>query len=87
MDPYRVRLTPQAQRDLNDIPEKVAPAILDAIFGFIADNPQRAGKPLGLHLSGLHSARRGQYRIVYRIVDDEHAINIERIGPHRDAYR
>lgn len=40
MASYHVRLTLQAQRDLNELPQKVAPAILDAIFGFIAENPQ-----------------------------------------------
>ena len=54
------------------------------IYGTLAGNPHRVGKALRFDLEGLHSARRGDYRIMYRIDDRVTIIAIE----HRaDAYR
>lgn len=52
--------------------------------GPVADNPFRVGKPLRSELEGLHSARRGDFRISYRIGDRIAIVAIE----HRaDDYR
>lgn len=53
----------------------------------LADNPRRVGKPLSGELSGLHSARRGEYRVIYRIREDVLVIESVRIAHRRDAYR
>jgi mRNA-degrading endonuclease RelE of RelBE toxin-antitoxin system len=36
---------------------------------------------------GLHAARRGTYRILYKIDDSKHAIEIRSIRHRADAYR
>lgn len=84
---YRIRFTPEARRDLIRIPEKVRPAIFEAIDEGIAVNPQRIGRPLGLDLQGLHRASRGEYRIVYRVDEEEEIVTILRIAHRRDVYR
>jgi len=38
-------------------------------------------------LDGLHSARRGDYRVVYAIVDDVGTVDIVHIGRRSDVYR
>lgn len=38
-------------------------------------------------LAGYHSARRGAYRVVYRIVPDEHTVRVVRIEHRSDVYR
>ena len=43
----------------NRLSEKPATAAVEFIYGSLAANPSRVGKPLGLGLEGLHSARRG----------------------------
>jgi mRNA interferase RelE/StbE len=53
------------------LPEKIATAAVEFLYGSLAANPHRVGKPLKLGLEGLHSARRGDYRVIYRI-DDQH---------------
>lgn len=66
------------------LPEKVAAAVIEFVYGTLAQNPQRVGKPLRFELEGLHSARRGDYRILYRIDDVVTVVAVE----HRaDAYR
>ena len=47
----------------------------------------RAGKPLRVDLAGVWSARRGTYRVLYRIREDLREVIILRIEHRRDAYR
>jgi mRNA-degrading endonuclease RelE of RelBE toxin-antitoxin system len=44
------------------------------------------GKPLLGELEGLYSARRGDYRIIYEIVEDDQVVLIHRVQHRRDAY-
>jgi mRNA interferase RelE/StbE len=53
----------------------------------LADNPARLGKPLRFELEGLHSARRGDYRVIYRIDRASHRVEIVAIEHRSDAYR
>ena len=62
-------------------------AVLAAIFDSIAVNPERAGKALRGELEGLHSARRGDFRIVYEILKDERVVLIHRAAHRADVYR
>jgi mRNA-degrading endonuclease RelE of RelBE toxin-antitoxin system len=84
---YEVEITPEGLRHLNLLPEKVREAALAAILGPIADNPHRLGKPLLGELEGLYPARRGDYRIIYEIVEDDQVVLIHRVQHRRDAYR
>jgi mRNA interferase RelE/StbE len=84
---YAVRLTRSAQRDLNRLPEAVAAAAVEFIFGALAENPYRVGKPLLGELEGLHSARRGQYRIIYEIEQAAVTVTIIRVAHRADACR
>lgn len=82
--PLGVAWTAAARRALQRLPEKAAAAVIEFCYGPLADNPHRPGKPLRLGLEGLHSARRGDFRIIYRIDDHVTIIAIE----HRaDIYR
>lgn len=84
---YRVVLTRGAARQLQQIPEKAAPALIEALYGATAENPQRAGRRLSLELAGRWSARRGDYRIVYTIDEKAHIVAVVRVGHRRDIYR
>ena len=84
---YEVEITPEGLRHLNRLPDKVLHAALETIFGPIAENPQRLGKPLVGELGGLHSARRGDYRIIYEIYEDDETVLIHRVQHRRDVYR
>ena len=86
-DPDEVRIVARAARDLHGLPEKIATACAEFIFGPLAENPRRVGKPLRDEVLGLHAARRGDYRLVYAIVEDQHAIEILHIDRRSDVYR
>jgi mRNA interferase RelE/StbE len=83
-DAFPIAWTPTARRALTRLPEKAATAAVELIYGQLAENPHRVGKPLRFELEGLHSARRGDFRIIYRITEVVTVIAVE----HRaDAYR
>jgi mRNA interferase RelE/StbE len=85
--PYEVEITPEGLRHLDRLSEKVRAAVLETIFGSIAENRQRAGKPLRGELEGLYSARRGEFRVIYEIEDDANVVLIHRAQHRRSAYR
>jgi mRNA interferase RelE/StbE len=82
-----VQITPEGLRHLNRLPEPVRAAVLEAIFGTIAENPYRSGKPLRGELDGLHSARRGDFRIVYEIDEEAKVVLVHRAQHRGSAYR
>jgi mRNA interferase RelE/StbE len=86
-EPYQVQITARAARELQRLPEKIATACVEFIFGALVANPRRVGKPLRNELVGLHSARRGDYRVVYAIVEDARRIEIVYIDRRSDVYR
>jgi mRNA interferase RelE/StbE len=86
-DSYEIAWTGPARRALSRLPEKVGTAVVEFLYGSLATNPHRVGKPLNLSMSGLHSARRGDYRIIYRIGDDVRRVDVLAIEHRADAYR
>ncbi|QOC25173.1 type II toxin-antitoxin system RelE/ParE family toxin [Microbacterium hominis] len=87
-NPYDVVFTRSARRALeNTLPEAVAAAAFEFIVGALAENPKRVGKPLREPLAPLYSARRGEYRVLYRIEDARLVIEIITIEHRRDVYR
>ncbi len=88
MTRYEVRVAPPARRAIErELPEKIAAAVVEFIYGALADNPHRVGKPLRGSLAGMWSARRGEYRVVYTIDDQVVTIVVLTITHRRDAYR
>lgn len=84
---YALRLSRSARRSLEkDLPEAVAAAIWEFINGDLLVNPHRVGKALRFDLHGYHSARRGMYRVIYRILDDAVVVEVIKITHRADAY-
>lgn len=86
-EPYGITWKPAALRGLNHLPGKMVPNVVEFVFGPLAENPARAGHELSLELAGLHSARVGVYRLVYRIDEPAHEVIIEAVGHRSDVYR
>ncbi|KAB7743316.1 type II toxin-antitoxin system RelE/ParE family toxin [Nostocoides sp. F2B08] len=84
---WEVVLASAAQRDLALLPHRVVPGILEFCARLLAQNPHRVGRPSGGELDGLHSARRGDYRILYRIVEADGSVLVVRIAHRATAYR
>jgi mRNA-degrading endonuclease RelE of RelBE toxin-antitoxin system len=86
-DPFAIDWTRSAQRSLETLPSKVAIAIVEFVYGPMAEDPKRVGKPLRFELVGRWSARRGSYRVIYRIDDESRVVTVEVVAHHSDAYR
>ncbi|MDP2182986.1 MAG: type II toxin-antitoxin system RelE/ParE family toxin [Actinomycetota bacterium] len=86
MEAYELRVAASAERALARLPEAAAAAIVEFLTGPLLANPTRVGKPLKLELEGYRAARRGAYRIVYRI-EDTCVVRVVRIDHRADVYR
>lgn len=85
---YTLVITPTARRQLAEkLPEPVAVAAHKLIVGPLLDSPHRVGKRLHPPLEDRHSARRGSYRVIYRIDDEHRTVSIVDVVHRRDAYR
>jgi mRNA-degrading endonuclease RelE of RelBE toxin-antitoxin system len=82
-----VRISARAERDIARLPEKIAAACVEFIFGPLAENPYRVGADLRGQLAGLRSARRGSYRVIYKIDEDRDRIDVVHIDHRGDVYR
>lgn len=84
--PYRIEWASPAKRALARLPERVATAAIEFIYGPLAEQPQRVGHPLRFELEGKHSAHRGDYRVVYEI-DEAAGLVVLAIAHRSDVYR
>lgn len=85
---YELVISPTARRQLTErLPESVAFAAYEFIVGPLLDNPQRVGKRLRPPLEDRHSARRGTYRVIYRIDTTDRRITVVGVVHRSDAYR
>jgi len=85
---YELILTPPTRRELTErLPEAVATAVINFLTTALVREPRRVGKPLRGDLAGIWSARRGSYRVLYRLREDAHEVIVVRIEHPRDAYR
>ncbi len=84
--PWRLLVAGPAVRDLERLPEKAAAAVVESFQAIVAD-PRRVGKPLRLQLEGFWSARRGPYRVIYRVDDQERVVTVVAVGHRGDVYR
>jgi mRNA interferase RelE/StbE len=85
---YELIIAPPAARAISDqLPEPVAAAAIEFLTTALIREPRRIGKPLRRELTGIWSARRGTYRILYRIRDDPREVIVLRIEHRADVYR
>lgn len=78
---------PAARAVAETLPEAVSVAVIDFLTGSLIDNPRQGGRELRNELAGVHSARRGSYRILYRIDEHERTVTVLRIDHRGDIYR
>jgi mRNA-degrading endonuclease RelE of RelBE toxin-antitoxin system len=86
-DPYRLVLSPGARRALTDrLPAAAAFAAWEFVSGPLRQRPRVVGVPLRAPFEGLWRARRGDYRVRYRIDDADRTVHVLDIDHRRDAY-
>lgn len=85
---YVLRTTPTVRRALSEtLPEAVAVAAYEFMTGPLLGDPYRVGKRLLPPLDDRLSARRGTYRIIYRVDDRSRVVTVVDVAHRRDVYR
>ena len=82
---FRVVMARGAARRLAEhLPEAVAAACVEFVFGPLADDPRQVGALLRKPFDGQW---RGEYRVRYRISDGTRTVHVVDLDYRRDAYR
>ncbi len=86
--PYELVVAGPAARTMAEVlPQAVAAAVIALVTGDLLSAPRRVGKPLRRELEGLWVARRGTFRVLYRIDDNNHEVVVLRVDHRGDVYR
>ena len=86
-DLYRIEyLESVVDEDIPRLPKSVRNLIKRAIEERLSIDPVGLGKPLRYSLKGHRRLRVGDYRIVYRIAQDEQLVTIVVIKHRKDVY-
>jgi mRNA interferase RelE/StbE len=87
-DPYELRTTSTVRRPLSEtLPESVAAAAYEFVIGPLLADPHRIGRRLLPPMDDRFSARRGTYRVIYRIDDKARVVTVVDVAHRRDVYR
>lgn len=84
---WAVHLSPSADRALARLPHKAAAAITEFVTAALPSNPERLSKPLRFELAGWRVARRGDYRVTFKLIEDDGILYVGRIEHRAHAYR
>lgn len=85
---YELIVTPTAAGAISEqLPEPVAAAVIEFLTSSLIQEPRRLGKQLRRELAGIWSARRGTYRVLYRINEDQREVVVLRVEHRGDVYR
>lgn len=86
--PHQLAITSTARRQLAEVlPEGNAFAAHEFINASLLADLHRLGKRLMPPLDDRYSARRGTYRVSYRIDDEERVVTVLAVGARSDVYR
>lgn len=87
MTKWRLEVAASAERTLARLPHAVAAAVVELMVGALVESPTVVGKPLRRELDGYWSARRGAYRVMYRLDDEARVVTVVLIEHRADVYR
>jgi len=82
---YKIFIIPQAQKDLDNLNEKIFKQIKNKILS-LSGKPRPHGC-LKLTAEEGYRIRSGNYRIIYRVNDKEKIVYIYRIKHRKEAYK
>jgi len=84
---YKVVYLDQVEDDLKRLDKTAARKILARIETYLVQDPKRLGKPLTGEFHGYWRYRWGDYRVIYKIAEQEILIVVLRISHRGEAYK
>lgn len=83
---YHIRLTPQAMRDMDDVPPEFQPAMAVHIND-LAHNPRPAGSAaIRGRSGGSYRLRVGNYRVAYDVDNQARSVTVWAVGHRKRFY-
>jgi len=83
---YKVAYLDSVEDDLKKLDKSTIKKILARIETYLAKDPKELGKPLKGEFQGCWRYRWGDYRIIYKISEQEILIIILRISNRKNVY-
>ncbi len=83
---YKVLYKASVEKDFKQIDKTSQKRIISKIEKELAQNPKELGKPLKGQYRGLWTYRISEYRVVYKISEEEILILVLKIGHRKDVY-
>lgn len=83
---YTVLITRKAQKEFKKL-DPDAQARIKPAFGELAENPRPPGCKKLAGEESLYRIRKGNYRVIYQVNDDEVTVLVVRVRHRREAYR
>jgi mRNA interferase RelE/StbE len=84
---YRIEFLDAATKDLKKIDGSVARRVLETIIEKLSQDPKQPGQPLKGKVTGFWRLRVGDYRVVYRILEDKVLVLVVKVGHRKSVYR
>ncbi len=83
---YKVVYLDRVEEDLRKLDKPTIKKIFDRIENYLAQNPKELGQPLKGNFQGYWRYRWGNYRVIYKIAEQELLIAVLRIGHRKEVY-
>lgn len=83
---YIIEYDVDIEEKLRELPKSVREIIRKVIEKKLTVDPITFGKPLRYSLKGYRRLRVGDYRVIYRIIEDKVIVMIVDIDHRRDVY-
>jgi mRNA interferase RelE/StbE len=84
---YRIEWTAAALRELRKLDSMAARRVLAAVTKLGTTPRPRASRALQGEPAGVMRLRVGDYRVIYRIEDEQVLVTVVRVAHRREAYR
>ncbi|HEY85030.1 MAG TPA: type II toxin-antitoxin system RelE/ParE family toxin [Chloroflexi bacterium] len=82
---WRLEIHRKAEKEIQRLPKEIIRRIVPAIMSLAVEpRPLGSGPVKGKNLSKI---RVGNYRVIYRIDEQERLVTILRVGHRKDVYR
>ncbi len=84
-DPWRLEIHCKAEKEIRRLPKEIIRRVVPAVMSLAVEpGPLGSGSVKGYKLSKI---RVGNYRVIYRIDEQERRVIILRVGHRKDVYR
>lgn len=84
---WSVQIADPVWRDLDKLPLRIAQAVVEFVTVTLPTNPERMSKEQVGDFVGLRSARRGEYRVLFRLEPQTQMLRVLRVRHREFAYK